>query len=388
MVDRFLIGSNFNGLTYAGEDHGYGATEFYSMRKASTGTSYFDTIIASTAAVNDRFSATTRNFDALTYAAPDVGYGPVIFYYLSHDNAGVSTFGSITPGGVVGVTADHFVVGNNFDALTFTATDVGYGANLFYYVRHDVNGLSTFGTINPALPGTITDRFTVGSNVDALVFTPLIAPGYGANNFYYLRHDTNRVSTFGTIFVNSPTNATVTDRFPVGTNAMALTFTATDAGSFGANLFYFLRGRGLYLTTNILTTYTINTVITLTTNTSQVYTTNIVVTFTPTNTVTASGMDTCQGNTVTAAANCQGPVSDKPVPMFIGAPTLTAGLLNLPFPTVIGKSYTVQYKNKLSDPTWTDLPGMPVSGTGGTLVITDPGAAGQPTRYYRIMITP
>jgi uncharacterized repeat protein (TIGR01451 family) len=274
VVDRFVIGNDFNGFTYAGEDHGYAATQFYSMRKANTGTSFFDTITASTATTTDRFDASTRNFDALAYAAPDLGYGPVIFYYLSHDNTGVSTFGSITPGGTAGVTADHFVVGSNFDALTFAATDVGYGANLFYYVRHDATGRSTFGTINPALPGTITDRFTVGTNVDALVFTDLSAPGYGANNFYYLRHDASGVSTFGTIFVTGLTTATVTDRFTVGTNATELTFTATDAGSFGPNLFYFLRGRGLNFTTNSLTTYTTNTTTTFTTNIVTTYTTN------------------------------------------------------------------------------------------------------------------
>jgi uncharacterized repeat protein (TIGR01451 family) len=336
-VDRFVISNDFKGLTYAGEDHGYGATEFYSMHKATTGTSFFDTIIASTATTTDRFDASSRNFDALAYAAPDVGYGPVIFYYLSHDNAGVSTFGSITPGGTVGVTADHFVAGTNFDALTFTATDVGYGANLFYYVRHDATGLSTFGTINPALPGTITDRFAVGTNVDALVFTDLSAPGYGANNFYYLRHDANGVSTFGTIFVTGQNTATVTDRFPVGTNATELTFTATDAGSFGPNLFYFLRGRGLGFTTNSLTTYTTNTTITFTTNIVTTYTTNTMPPITVpslapgactnftgsylvpgtnvcsvTAIVTATASDICSGNTVSNTIMATCPLTTAP----------------------------------------------------------------------------
>jgi hypothetical protein len=274
VVDRFAVPPNLKGLTYDGSDAGYAATEFYSMRQSDTNAALFDTIIATTQTTTDRFNAGNQNFDALTYAAGDLGYGPLLFYYLRHDNAGVSTFGSITPGGVVGVTADHFVVGNNFDALTYTATDVGYGANLFYYVRHDATGLSTFGTINPALPGTITDRFTVGTNVDALVFTDLIAPGYGPNNFYYLRHDAGGVSTFGTISVTGPATATVTDRFPVGTNATALTFTATDAGSFGPNLFYYLRGGAPGFTTNLVTTFSTNTVTTFITNTVSGSTTN------------------------------------------------------------------------------------------------------------------
>jgi uncharacterized repeat protein (TIGR01451 family) len=311
VVDRFVIGSGFNGLTYAGEDHGYGATEFYSMRKAGTGTSYFDTIIAGTANIADRFDASSRNFDAVAYAAPDVGYGPVIFYYLSHDNAGVSTFGSITPGGVVGVTTDHFVVGNNFDALTFAATDVGYGANLFYYVRHDATGLSTFGTINPALPGTITDRFTIGFNVDALVFTDLSVPGYGANNFYYLRHDASGASTFGTILVTGLNTATVTDRLPVGMNATELTFTATDVG-FGPNLFYFLRGGGNATGTN---TQTVFTVPSLAPGASANFTTTLsapVDACSISSTVTATGSDACTSALVSNSASATCPLTASP----------------------------------------------------------------------------
>jgi hypothetical protein len=288
---------------------------------------------------------------------------------------------------VVGVTADQFIVGSNFDALTFTATDVGYGANLFYYVRHDATGLSTFGTINPALPGTITDRFTVGTNVDALVYTDLIAPGFGANNFYYLRHDASGVSTFGTIFVTGLTTGTVTDRFPVGTNATELTFTATQVG-FGANLFYYLRGRGLSLTTNIDTTLITNTVTTYETNTVFTFTTNSVVLFTPTNSVTATGMDICQARTVSAAANCDclDPVAPAPRARGIVATTMAKGGFSLSFSTENGKSYTVQYKNTLNEPTWTDL--ETVAGTGGNLTITDVTAAGQPSRFYRIISTP
>ena len=241
VVDRFVVGTNISGLTYAAEDHGYAATQFYTFLKATNGSSFFDTITASTGATVDRFDASTRTFDGLTYAAADLGYNPLRFYAISHDTAGVSTFSTVAPGGVTGVITDRFVLGTNFDAITFAADDVGFGANLFYYVRHDSTGLSTFGTITPG--GTVTDRFTVGFNVDALVFTDLTAPGYGANNFYYLRHDASGESTFGTIFVTSLTTGTVTDRFTVGNYATELTFTATDAGSFGPNLFYFLRGR-------------------------------------------------------------------------------------------------------------------------------------------------
>jgi uncharacterized repeat protein (TIGR01451 family) len=479
-VDRFVMGTNFNGLTYAGEDHGYGATELYSMRKDSSGTSFFDTIIPSTHTTTDRFPATTRNFDSLVYAANDMGYGPLLFYYLSHDAGGVSSFGTLSPGGVTGVTTDRFVVGTNFDALTYTATDLGFGANMFYYLRHDANGLSTFGTINPALPGTVTDRFTVGTNFDALAFTDLVTPGYGANNFYYLRHDTNGVSTFGTIFVTSLTTAAVTDRFTVGTNATDLAFTATDTG-FGANLFYLIRGSGLSYTTNALTTFTTNALTTFTTNTLTTFTTNALttfttntlttfttnalttfttntlttfttntlttfttntlttfttnalttfttntlttfttnalttfttntlttfatntlttfttnslVTFTATNTVTAVGVDVCQARTVSAAADCLGPIvlanpvnsAGLPYVPVIGRPSLASGYFGLSIPTESGKWYTVQYKQSLSDPAWTDL--ETIVGTGTNVSITDAGSTDQPRRFYRVLTT-
>jgi hypothetical protein len=173
-----------------------------------------------------------------------------------------------------------------------------------------------------------------------------------------------------------------------------LTFTTTQVG-YGPNLFYYLRPAGTTFTTNTVTTYITNTVpgfITNTvpgfiTNTVTTYTTNSVVSFTMTNTVTAIGMDICQ-DSVTAAADCLGPV--VPNVLVIGTPTINAdGRFGLSFPTVNGESYTVQYKNTLSDPTWTDLvPPGTVSGTGGIVIITDATAPGQPSRFYRIMFTP
>src|SRR5207253_6910546 len=66
-----------------------------------------------------------------------------------------------------GAVVDRFVVGARFDALTFTHTDLGYGHDLFYYLRHDAgNGFSTFGTI--ATSGAIVDRFGVGFRFNAI----------------------------------------------------------------------------------------------------------------------------------------------------------------------------------------------------------------------------
>jgi uncharacterized repeat protein (TIGR01451 family) len=121
-----------------------------------------------------------------------------------------------------------------------------------------------------------------------------------------------------------------------------------------------------------------------------------VVLFTPTNTVTAFGWSICpnvDGSSagVSAAANCLGPVARAVVPAplvpVIGKTTVANGIFTLSFPTGNGISYTVQYQNTFTDP-WTDLPGMPVLGTGGDLTITDPTAAGQPSRFYRVVVTP
>jgi hypothetical protein len=113
-----------------------------------------------------------------------------------------------------------------------------------------------------------------------------------------------------------------------------------------------------------------------------------VVSFTTTNTVTATGLDTCQARTVVARAGCLGGVARSLVAV-LGTPTLNAdGSLNLSFLTENGKWYTVQVKSALTDPAWTALPGMPISGSGGILILKDPTAAHQPLRFYRIMSTP
>ena len=196
----------------------------------------------------------------------------------------------------------------------------------------------------------------------------------------------------GTIFVTGLTSATVTDRFAAGANGAELTFTATDVG-FGANLFYMIRRSVSSLSTNVVTTFLTNTVITLTTNTVQTFTTNSVVTFTPTNTVSASGLDVCQARRVSAAADCLGPVApalgaarmEMPSMPVIGAPRMVNGLFTLSFPTESGKSYTVQYKNTLNDPAWIDTDAF--LGTGEPITVTDLVIPGQPSRFYRILLT-
>jgi uncharacterized repeat protein (TIGR01451 family) len=462
LTDRFNVPSNLHGLMYADQQENWGPTLFYSTRHPVSGADQFDTISTippSVGVVADRFGLTESNYDALTLAAPNVGYGEINFYYIRHDNSGASTFGQIISQGASSSADLWPIAGTGYTGLAFAAANVdNNGANMFYYVRNDTNGLSWFGSINPTPGGIVTNLYTVGTNFDALVYVDLSPiPGWGTDYFAYLRHD-NIGSIIGTI---DPVTHVVTDRWHLGTNFLsALTFTTTQVG-YGPNLFYYLRPAGSGLTTNTVTTYITNTVTTYNTNTVAgfitntvpgfitntvpgfitntvpgfvtntvpgfvtntvpgfvtntvpgfvtntvpgfvtntvsgfvtntviTYTTNRVVSFTPTNTVTAIGMDICQ-DSVNAAANCGCVASAPPVLVTVTPNVNSDGFFSLSFPTEVGKSYTVQYKDALTDPTWTDLvPPGSVPGTGGPLTIYDSSpAALHPSRFYRVMSTP
>lgn len=250
VTDRIFIGDNFQGLTYADQDlFGLGTTPtlFYSVRRdAVSGQSFLSTIATPVAPhvflppVVDRFPLGTVIYNELAFAAPDLTYGPVILYDINTDGLG-QQFGTINPSGAF--TDNQFDVGSGYTALTFSATDVTFGANLFYYLRTDLQG-THFGTIDPHQPGTVTDRWILGlDGFDSMVFTSTDV-GYGANLFYFIRHDTTTGQhSFGTI---DPLTGVANDRFTIGTpfdNFTELSFTTTDVG-YGANLFYYLRNTG------------------------------------------------------------------------------------------------------------------------------------------------
>jgi len=100
-------------------------------------------------------------------------------------------------------------------------------------------------------------------------------------------------------------------------------------------------------------------------------------------TVTASGQAICDGKLVSNTASC--PVAG-PTPPVISTVRVANGVFTLAFATESGQSYTVQYKNSLSDPTWIDL--KTLLGTGGTQAITDAIGTQQKARFYRIFPTP
>jgi hypothetical protein len=67
--------------------------------------------------------------------------------------------------------------------------------------------------------------------------------------------------------------------------------------------------------------------------------------------------------------------------------SLTASLsgtnIVLSFPTQAGSTYTVYYKNNLTDPTWTQL-GAPVLGDGSIMSVLD--GISESHRFYRLTI--
>ena len=55
-------------------------------------------------------------------------------------------------------------------------------------------------------------------------------------------------------------------------------------------------------------------------------------------------------------------------------------------PLVGGRSYTVQYKLSLTDPTWQTLPGTTQSDNGATRTVTDPAGTGA-AKFYRVLVS-
>jgi hypothetical protein len=63
---------------------------------------------------------------------------------------------------------------------------------------------------------------------------------------------------------------------------------------------------------------------------------------------------------------------------------LSGGNVTLSFLTQSGFSYQVQYKNNLTDATWTSL-GSALSGNGSVQSASDP-TAGNAHRFYRVQV--
>ncbi len=98
----------------------------------------------------------------------------------------------------------------------------------------------------------------------------------------------------------------------------------------------------------------------------------------PTDTVTASGTDICQGYTVTATANCSGPVG----PLIVSSVTLANGTATVTWTAKPGVTYRLQCASDYQN--WTNVPGD-VTASGNTASKND-AVGSTKQRFYRVMI--
>ena len=256
LVPRWGIGGSLTGFQFMAQDLslGGGATQFYSIKgtpiPAGGDIAAFTIYIAgSGAATNhaDIGSKLTPNaYSALTSADPDIGYGAVNFYLIHHKTTG-DYFTVIVPssGTASAVTDLKPMDGpggpgtlgtSGYFGLTFAAANLSYGLNMFYYLRTDsVTGNTKFGTLDPALLGTSSDKFDLGmSGFNALAFTGTDV-GFGTDKMYYLRLDP--VTGFTILGMLDPVAGRVSDVANLGSVYSTLTFVPGDVG-FGSSEFY------------------------------------------------------------------------------------------------------------------------------------------------------
>jgi uncharacterized repeat protein (TIGR01451 family) len=100
-------------------------------------------------------------------------------------------------------------------------------------------------------------------------------------------------------------------------------------------------------------------------------------------TVKASGTDTCQARTVTATANCAGPLPAS-AEFAISATLLVGGKLRITWAATVGTSYCLQTKSGLKDAPWETIPGN-VTASGST-ASAETGMGPGDQRFYRVMI--
>ena len=93
------------------------------------------------------------------------------------------------------------------------------------------------------------------------------------------------------------------------------------------------------------------------------------------------------GNTWTAADSpgyMELHIDPSVPPTTLMSPTIQGGKLSVSLKSQSGLQYLLQYKNNLTDPTWTTLSITP--GNGQSLTLTDSTATGQSHRFYRVEV--
>lgn len=256
LTPHWAIGSGLAGFHLMTQDVslGGGANQFYSIIGANIPAGgnvlAFNHYIAASGAAtpsNDIGSKLTPNaYSALTSSSPDVGYGAVNFYTIHH-TVSADYFTTIIPGSgtssavtdlkpMSGPGGPSTLGASGYFSLTFAATDLGYGADYFYYLRTDsVTGFARFGIMNPALLGTSTDEFNLGRTGYTMMTYTGTDVGFGVNLMYYLRLDP--ITGFTILGTLNPLSGATADVANLGSVYSNLDFVVGDVG-FGANNFY------------------------------------------------------------------------------------------------------------------------------------------------------
>src|SRR3954470_13860822 len=180
LTSRWAVGDNLAGFHQMSQDLslGGGANQFYSLKStaipAGGDVAAFTRYIAASGAATTHADIgsklTPDSYAGLTSADPDIGYGSVNFYVIHHKMSGdyftvikpsSATASSVTdlkpmsgPGGPATLGA------KGYTGLAFSAANIGYGLNMFYYLRtNSGTGTSYFGKLDPGLLNTSADLF-------------------------------------------------------------------------------------------------------------------------------------------------------------------------------------------------------------------------------------
>ncbi len=244
-VGNSLTPNSYSGLTYVAENLGLiGPLSFYAIHHRGTG-DYLALIQPSVPTVSDQkpmsiggtaVTPGASGYFALSYAVDNPGgWGAQLFYYLRTNGLGETVFGSLIPALISGPTDRwNLGAGRGYTDLAYTTVDIGFGSgpSQFYYLRLDpTTQTSFFGRLNP-LTGVATDIQNLGGVYRTLTFTPTNV-GYGANQFYSIGRPAQAI-TFAAIADRTACDPAFTFTLPTASSALPVTLVVTGPATLSA----------------------------------------------------------------------------------------------------------------------------------------------------------